>query len=183
MAKLLECVRCCAALDSSVPAILTLSANSTKSAAAAAHSKSWRSYAAEGRIKGMGEGRVPWPRAPTHRLAQSGTYIVTAGTYLKAHYFRDRQRLDVLQRGLLTVAQDFGWRLEAWAVFSNHYHFVGHSPDNAAGAESLSQMLGALHTKTAQWLNKMDQQLNRQIWHNFWETRLTHDRSYRARLN
>ena len=63
--------------------------------------------------------------------------MVTGATYLKAPHFRTAERLDVLQRGLLKLAADTGWRLEAWAVFANHYHFIGHSPDTAPGAESL----------------------------------------------
>ena len=88
-----------------------------------------------------------------------------------------------MHRGLLTVALDFGWQLEAWSVFSNHYHFVGHSPDEESGAETLSQMLGLLHEKTAKWLNRNDGAAGRKVWHNFWETRLTHQKSYLARLN
>ncbi len=126
---------------------------------------------------------IAWPHAPTHRLSESGTYLVTSGTYLKQHFFRDRERLAVLQRGLLTVAREYGWRLEAWAVFSNHYHFIGHSPANADSAESLSVMLGGLHEKLAKWVNMRDQQPRRQVWHNFWETRLTYERSYLARLH
>jgi putative transposase len=89
--------------------------------------------------------------------------------------------LQVLHRGLLSVACDFGWTLEAWSVFSNHYHFVGYSPED--GADNLGQMLGLLHEKTAKWLNRLDNQTGREVWHNFWETRLTHVRSYLARLN
>jgi putative transposase len=129
----------------------------------------------------MANPEVPWPHAPLHQLAEAGTFMVTAATYGKAHYFRGSQRLEVLQRGLLTVARDFGWRLEAWAVFSNHYHFVGHSPD-APDADSLSQMLGVLHTKTARWVNRLDRAPGRKVWHNFWETRLTFEKSYLARL-
>jgi putative transposase len=40
-----------------------------------------------------------------------------------------------------------------------------------------------LHTKTAGWLNRLDQATNRQVWHNYWETRLTYQKSYLARLN
>src|SRR5688572_10242970 len=57
--------------------------------------------------------RISWPHAPLHQLSTRGRYIVTAGTYHKAHHFRERKRLDVLHRGLLSVAQEFGWRLEA----------------------------------------------------------------------
>src|SRR5262249_892533 len=111
--------------------------------------------------------KVCWPHAPFHELSGRGTYILTAGTYKKQQYFRTIDRLRVLHRGLLFVAQDFGWRLEAWAVFSNHYHFVGHSP--AEGAENLSEMLGFLHEKTAKWINKLDGAAGRKIWYNFWE--------------
>ncbi len=131
----------------------------------------------------MSEPRIPWPHAPLHQLAERGTFFVTASTYEKAHHFRGADRLAVLHRGLLTVARDFGWRLEAWAVFSNHYHFVGHPPDSAPDASSLSQMLAVLHTKTSGWVNKLDRTPGRQVWFNFRETRLTHQRSYLARLN
>jgi len=124
--------------------------------------------------------KTPWPHAPLHQLAESGTYFVTAGTYQKQHHFRGRERLRVLHRGLLTVARDFGWQLEAWAVFSNHYHFVAHSPPE--GAENLSEMLGKLHEKLAKWINRLEGARGRQVWFNFRETRLTYEKSYLARL-
>ena len=127
--------------------------------------------------------QTPWPHAPAHQLAEAGTFMVTAATYLKAHHFRARARLEVLQRGLLTVARDFGWQLEAWAVFSNHYHFIAHSPSDAPDAASLSQMLGVLHTKTSGWINRLDRTPGRQVWHSFRESRLTYQKSYLSRLN
>jgi putative transposase len=129
----------------------------------------------------MSERTPAWPHAPTHQLSQAGTYFVTCGTYLKAHHFRGKQRLAVLQRGLLKVAAEFGWELEAWAVFSNHYHFIAHSP--AEGASGFGKMLGVLHTETARWVNGLDASIKRQVWHNYRETRLTFERSYLARLN
>ena len=129
------------------------------------------------------ERKVPWPHAPVHRLSACGTYFLTAGTYQKEHFFQGPDRLRVLHRGLLTVARKFGWDLEAWAVFSNHYHFVAHSPQLENGAESLSDMLSMLHEKTAKWINKLDRTTGRQVWHNFWDTRLTFEKSYLARLN
>ncbi len=124
--------------------------------------------------------KTPWPHAPLHRLSQNGTYFVTAATYLRQHHFRGRQRLRVLHRGLLRVALDFGWHFEAWAVFSNHYHFVAHSPTE--GAETLSRRLGVLHERLAKWINRLDNTPRRRVWFNFRETRLTYRRSYLARL-
>ena len=89
----------------------------------------------------------------------------------------------VLHRGLLTLARDFGWEFEAWVVFSNHYHFVAHSPADADDAMSLPSMLRMLHVKTAEWVNKLDQSPGRKVWFNYRETRLTFQKSYLARLN
>ncbi|MBI5396671.1 MAG: hypothetical protein HZA91_15365 [Verrucomicrobia bacterium] len=131
----------------------------------------------------MAEPKVPWPHAPLHQLSERGTYFVTASTCGKQHHFRGADRVRVLHRGLLTVAEQFGWQLEAWAVFSNHYHFVGHSPQDASDATSLRTMLRVLHVKTAAWVNRLDGSPGRQVWFNFRETRLTYQRSYLARLN
>jgi putative transposase len=106
--------------------------------------------------------------------------MVTAATLGHEHFFAERRRLEVLQRGLLKLATEFGWHLEAWAVFSNHYHFVAHSPTDAT---TLGLMLGRLHAKTAGWINRLDGQPGRKVWHNFWDTRLSYEASYMARLN
>ncbi len=44
-------------------------------------------------------------------------------------------------------------------------------------------MLGEMHEKTAKWANKLDAAPARQVWHNYWETKLDFPRSYFARLN
>jgi putative transposase len=131
----------------------------------------------------MSKERTSWPHAPTHRLAAGGSYFLTASTYLRQHYFRGADRLAVLHRGLLQLAAEFDWQLEAWAVFSNHYHFVGHSPSGQPTAESLPAMLSHLHKQTGLWVNRLDRATGRQVWFNYRETRLTFQRSYLARLN
>jgi putative transposase len=121
-----------------------------------------------------------WPHAPVHRISEHGTYIVTAGTLHKEHFFRGEARLGLLQGELFALAKQHGWHLEAWAVFSNHYHFVGQSqPDSMP----FNKFLADLHSSTATTLNRIDGKVGRQVWHNFWETRLTYERSYLARLN
>jgi putative transposase len=121
-----------------------------------------------------------WPHAPLHRLAGKGTFIVTAGTLNKKHLFRDADSLDRLESELLTKAQEYGWQLDAWAVFSNHYHFVGHALDDAG---SLKPFLSHVHSDTARLVNLRDNEEGRQVWYNFWETELTYENSYLARLN
>ena len=70
-----------------------------------------------------------WPHAPVHRLSETGAYMITGATYQKAHRLWDTQRLDLMLEHLLATADEFRWLLQAWAVMSNHYHFVATSPD------------------------------------------------------
>ena len=44
-------------------------------------------------------------------------------------------------------------------------------------------MLRMLHVKLAGWVNQLDGTPARQVWYNYRDTRLTHQRSYLARLN
>jgi putative transposase len=121
-----------------------------------------------------------WPHAPLHRLSEQGSYMVTTGTYSKANIFRDPDRLDLLETSLLSLAGKYEWHLEAWAVFSNHYHFVGYTH---ATPTRLREFLIELHANVAREVNRMDDKPGRKVWHNFWDKQLTFEKSYLARLN
>lgn len=121
-----------------------------------------------------------WPHAPLHRLSEQGTYFVTGSTYLKQHFYQSADRLDLLESRLLALTKERGWRLEAWAVFSNHYHFVAQTE---ADFQPLSDLLKQLHGEMATAVNRLDEQPGRQVWFNFRDTQLTFEKSYLARLN
>jgi putative transposase len=123
---------------------------------------------------------VDWPHAPGHRLNAEGTFIVTAGTYRKGRLLHSPKRLQLVHDALLTLALEFRWQLQAWAVLVNHYHVVAISPD---APESLSEFLSKLHMNTAKQLNQLDGTPGRQVWFQFWDSRITYERSYYARLN
>ena len=124
--------------------------------------------------------KKPWPHAPVHKLTEHGVYFVTAGTLHKEHLFRGDERLALLESELLSKAKLYHWQVEAWAAFSNHYHFVACGcPDSA----NLGKMLKHLHADTARELNRLDGTPSRKVWHNFRDTKLTYERSYLARLN
>jgi putative transposase len=122
---------------------------------------------------------LDWPHAPPHRLSAHGTYFVTAGTYQRVHHFAGPARLDHLHAELLNRTHTDGWQLEAWAVFSNHYHFVAHAQE---GAAPLGLVLKELHRSTSIYVNELDGQPGRQVWFNFRDTALTYETSYFARL-
>jgi len=109
-----------------------------------------------------------------------GTYIVTAGTYRRERLFSGRERIAALHDALLGTFEDHGWHLQAWAVFENHYHVIGISPGSGSELNSITRQL---HGVTAHALNKQDGTAGRVVWHGYWQTMLTHHRSYLARLN
>jgi putative transposase len=119
-----------------------------------------------------------WPHSPVHRLDAPGTYIVTAATYQKQLYFASSARLTLLTNSLLELSQKYECSLQAWAVFANHYHFVGTS----AGRETLRRLTRHLHADTARYINGEDDATGRKVWFQYWETQLTYHRSYLARL-
>jgi len=124
--------------------------------------------------------KIPWLHAPVHKLDENAVYFVTAGTLHKERFFVDRTRLDLLQRKLMQLASQYHWQLEAWAVFSNHYHIVARGFPNSA---NLGKFLKHLHSDTARELNRLDGKEGRKVWFNFRETKLTFEKSYLARLN
>jgi REP-associated tyrosine transposase len=120
-----------------------------------------------------------WPHSPAHQLGGGGTFIVTAGTYNRVPLFRGAERLTKLTNHVLKLAGHYGWSLQAWAVFPNHYHLVGESE----APDSLRAFLRHLHSVTAIEVNKWDETPGRRVWFEFWETQITFPRSYLARLN
>jgi putative transposase len=121
-----------------------------------------------------------WPHAPVHRMSVNGVYIVTAGTLHKQRLFNTPAKLDLLEGLVLTLSKQHKWQLEAWAIMSNHYHFVARgAPDSTP----MGDFLLVLHSRSGMALNQLDAVSERRVWYNFWDTRLTHQYAYLARLN
>jgi len=123
-----------------------------------------------------------WPHAPPHRLTEAGVYFVTARAHEQKHWLHTPERRDWFMQMLFDVTDEKGWKLEAWAVLSNHYHFVAHSPSGEAA--TLSPMLQKLHSLATKRLNQEDGMPGRsRLWQNYFEKHLTTQEGYLARLN
>ena len=120
-----------------------------------------------------------WSHSPRHFEASCGVAIVTAGTYCKQHFFRTSNLLEFLMRTLLNQASECGWDLDAWTVFSNHYHFIGSA---RAGAMPLATMIRRIHSISAREVNKVNNIQGQRVWFQYWESTLTYEASYLARL-
>jgi putative transposase len=106
--------------------------------------------------------------------------MVTASTLHKQLLFSGDERLSMLQQYLFTLSEKFGWELQAWALFPNHYHFIAKAPNDA---QTLKTLVRQLHSLTARQLNLMDNMSGRKVWFQYWDTCLTYEKSYYARLN
>ena len=93
-------------------------------------------------------------------------------------FFGSPDRLTILENRLLAVAHQFSFHIEAWAVFSNHYHLVGHVAEKG---EPVGPMIARLHSDTASEINRLDGTPGRQVWQNYWDSALTFENSYLSR--
>ena len=57
-----------------------------------------------------------WPHAPIHRINSDGIYMVTGATLRKVHLFNTTEKLSLVENDLLSLAKQYQWHLEAWAV-------------------------------------------------------------------
>ena len=105
---------------------------------------------------------------------------MTASTLHSEHFFRGEYRLSFLESAIHRLARQHKILVEAWAVFSNHYHLIAHVESEK---KALSNFLSHLHTETATEINREDNDAGRKVWFNFWDTQLTFEKSYLARLN
>ena len=124
--------------------------------------------------------KTQWPHAPAHWLFEPGIYMLTASTYKKVHHLNTPERRNYFQGSLFSIAVEFDWKLQAWAIMSNHYHFIVVSPENP---ETLRRFIGKLHMTTAKEFNIQDNQPGRKVWFQYRDTHITFERSYLARLN
>ncbi|HJT81249.1 MAG TPA: hypothetical protein VJ719_08635 [Chthoniobacterales bacterium] len=121
-----------------------------------------------------------WPHAPPHQFIAGGTYMITAATLHRRHLFETDTKLDCFCNTTIELAKKYSLLLQAWAFFSNHYHLI-------IGFESASvshrDFIRHLHRALAIELNSFDNTPNRRVMYQFWDTHLTFEKSWLARLN
>jgi len=121
-----------------------------------------------------------WHHRPLHIFEPNQLYMVTASTLHKQMLFKGEDRLRLLQNHLFFLSEKFGWELQGWALFPNHYHFIAKAPDDA---QTLKILVRQFHSLTARELNRIECLSGRKIWFQYWDTCLTYEKSYYARLN
>jgi len=124
--------------------------------------------------------RESWPHAPPHYFTPHGIYIVTAATLHRNRLFNSAAKLDLLRDTTFELAKNYALTLQAWAFFSNQYHIVINFEN---GAVAHRDFVRHLHRELAIRLNRVDATPSRRVMYRFWDTHLTFEKSWLARLN
>jgi putative transposase len=124
--------------------------------------------------------RQSWPHAPPHYFTPHGTYFIAAATLHRKQLFDSDAKLDLLRNTTFDLAENYALILQAWAFFPNHYHLVI-SFENTTVAHR--DFVRHLHRELAICLNRVDETPGRRVMYEFWDTRLTFEKSWLARLN
>ncbi len=106
--------------------------------------------------------------------------MATGATYGKLHLLATDAKLGFVHDAVLQLAERYEWSLQAWAVLSNHCHFLAVAADEP---RSLAALIRHLHSDTARKLNRLNSAQGRRVWYQHWEQRITPETSCLARLN
>jgi len=116
---------------------------------------------------------------PPHYFVSNAMYMVTGSIFNKQHLLFDNRYKDFFLKTLFEKAKLMNWELQAWAVLNSHYHFISKAPENST---TLTKLIQQVHSITAIQFNRWDNTPGRQIWQNYWDTCITYDKAYLARL-
>lgn len=116
---------------------------------------------------------------PPHYFVPNAMYMVTRTILHKQNLLRENRCKEFFLKTLFEKAEGLGWNLQAWAVLHNHYHFISQAPSIST---TLAKLIQQVHSITAIQLNRWDHTPGRQVWQNYWDTCITHEKSYLARL-
>jgi putative transposase len=117
---------------------------------------------------------------PPHYFVSNAMYMVTGAILHNEQLLSDDKRKEFVLQTLLEKSSLFHWKLQAWAILNNHYHFIAQAPEDGT---TLGKLIQQVHSITAIQINKWDMTSGRQVWSNYWDTCLTYEKSYLARLH
>ncbi len=119
---------------------------------------------------------------PPHLFIDGCKYFITASTYLKKPFLKSPQAKSRLLESIVKGCAKYAWILEDWVILDNHYHLMLQAPIENT---QLSKMMSEIHRFTALWIRKniSEVKLSKRVFWNYWDSCITFEKSYLARLN
>lgn len=124
-----------------------------------------------------------YPHAPAHLFVPGAKYWVTGSAYKHRKFFRAAETKWEMLRILNLGCQKFGWQLEDWVILDDHYHLMLQASDD--GRKTIADVMNNFHKFSSMWIRKNYPEFKKEkrIFCNYWDTCITYERSYYARLN
>ena len=119
---------------------------------------------------------------PPHLFIPNTKYFITGATYLKKGFLASKDGKTRLLNSIKRGCKKYHWTLEDWVILDNHYHLMLNAPNTA---NTLGKMINEVHKFTAIWLKKnlLELKEEKRIFYNYWDSCITYETSYCARLN
>ena len=118
---------------------------------------------------------------PPHLFIPNAKYFVTASTLGKYPYLKSDEAKEAAEKYLVKSLDSFNWILEDWVILDNHIHIMINAPKDS---KTLSTVMNNFHRFTANWLSTHNiKKVKDKYFHNYWDTCITYEKSYFARLN
>jgi putative transposase len=119
---------------------------------------------------------------PPHLFKKNSKYFVTSSIYNSIKLIKSYEAKNKLLSYIIKSVEHFNWKLEDWVILDNHYHLMLEVLENPV---DLRKIFGNIHKFSALWIKKNVKHAKNtsKIWHNYWDTCITYERSYFARLN
>ena len=119
---------------------------------------------------------------PPHLFKPNAKYFITGSIYLKKNFLNPKESKARLLDSIIQGCKKYGWVLEDSVILDNHYHLMLNAP---AKADTLGIMFNEIHKFTAIWLKEDFPNLKeeKKIFYNYWDSCITYEKSYFARLN
>jgi putative transposase len=122
-----------------------------------------------------------YAHTPPHLYQACAKYFITASTYGRKRLLDDPAK-ERLFSSLLRACDKYGWKLDDWVILDNHYHIMTTAPNAEV---NLSTFVAEYHKFAALFVKKNNAAARNvpKIFNNYWDTCITYENSYFARLN
>ncbi|MEJ2733933.1 MAG: transposase [Anaerolineae bacterium] len=119
------------------------------------------------------------PHQPPHLVLDQTLYLLTAACYEhRAHMHTPERRQTVLDL-LFEQCIQHGMEIHAWAVLTNHYHFLVQVTE----FQELGELFRRVHGPTAYEWNKEEQAQGRKVWYRYSDRAIRSEGHYYTTLN
>jgi putative transposase len=122
-----------------------------------------------------------YAHTPPHLYRAGAKYFITASLYEKKRIL-DESVKEKLLFSLSTSCRRYGWQLEDWVILDNHYHIMVNAPEKSG---NIAEFIAEYHKFTALFVKKNIPASATwpKVFNNYWDTCITYEKSYYARLN